>query len=723
MVRNMLFLFTLLINLAVILPLWSQSKTLTLEEAVSYATTSLAPDKFAEIQWIADGDYFTYLHDSSVFRQRGDQKDPDRLFDLERLNSWLNDAGLPGQKKQPKLQWRDQKNAFFWHGDSLIRIMVDDRKTSFQYALQPGNEKRDFNVNSKATAYVYQQNLYVHPENSAAIPVTEDSLQGIVNGDDVHRREFGIRKGIFWAPSGEAVAFYRKDERMVTDYPYVDYKTRPATLKAEKYPMAGMDNHETRIGVFHIDQKKLIWLETGKRADQYLTNITWSPDEKNIYVAHINRDQNHLRMARYQAATGKQLNIVFEESDENYLDPQVGPYFAPENPRLFYWLSQRNGWNHLYAYRSDGTPLGAKTSGKWDVTEFLGFERHGKAAYFAAANPDPTQRTIYRLNRKDGSVTRVMSRNGTNDGTLSANGKYLVNEFSSLSIPGITSLIDLEENLERILLRSDNPLKDYRIGQTKLLPFALFTGDSVMQRIIYPPAFDEQKKYPLIVYVYGGPHSQQVRDTWLGGLGRWPLWLNYLATQGYVVMTVDNHGTYYRGKAFEQATFRRLGTLEVIDQASAVRSMAEKDYIDESRIGVVGWSYGGFMATSLMLREPDLFKTGIAGAPVIDWKYYETVYTERYMDTPASNAEGYKESSTLSYVDQLKGNLLLIHGTADPVVMWQNTIVFLQETIKAGVQTDYFVYPGHLHGITGKDKVHLYQKMTGYFHTHLKGGN
>ncbi len=262
-------------------------------------------------------------------------------------------------------------------------------------------------------------------------------------------------------------------------------------------------------------------------------------------------------------------------------------------------------------------------------------------------------------------------------------------------------------------------MEDYITANVEIEPIYTDDGDSLFRRISYPPDFDDRKSYPLVLYVYGGPHSQKVRNTWLGGLGRWPIWLNYLSTKGYIVLTVDNRGTDYRGKRFEQQTFRRLGTVEVEDQVFAVKKMIEKPYVDSSRVGVVGWSYGGYMATSLMLRAPNLFKVGIAGAPVTDWCYYETIYTERYMDTPDANPDGYAESSTLNYVDQLKGKLLLIHGTSDNIVMWQHTILFLKAAIQAGVHPDYFVYPGHLHGIKRKERVHLFERMTGYIHENL----
>lgn len=278
---------------------------------------------------------------------------------------------------------------------------------------------------------------------------------------------------------------------------------------------------------------------------------------------------------------------------------------------------------------------------------------------------------------------------------------------------------NLRGDFAREVFSGDNPLDDYSSGEMKLLSFNSPAGDSLFGRLYYPPNYQPDRLYPMVVYVYGGPHSQLVRNTWLGGQGSWPLWLLYLASKDYLVFTVDNRGTYYRGKAFEQATFRQLGSVEIEDQLAAIKQVREVASVDTSRIAVVGWSYGGFMATSLMLRAPGVFKVGIAGAPVIDWKYYETIYTERYMATPEANPEGYQTANTREYVANLQGKFLMIQGTSDDIVMWQQSIEFLRAAINANVQLDYFVYPGHRHGIRGKDRLHLFTKMSRFIFDNL----
>lgn len=703
--------------------LLAQQKELRLEDVFLKEKTELAPQTLRQLQWVGESEWFSYIDEvdslETLFIEDAAKGERRAVLTVNTLDEWLGQAELDTPGVFPKLRWQDKDTFWFWNSDSFLVADLKAGKVTVSFHLSRKDKNRDVAEKSMNVAFTRGNNLYIINAKGEETPVTSDSNANHVYGQEVHRKEFGIRKGTFWSPQNNYLAFYRKDESMVTDYPYINFTTRPAQLEAGKYPMAGMDNHIASVGIYDLRKKETVWLQTGKPQDQYLTNLTWSPDEKYLYIAHINRDQNFLRMVKYDIKSGQPVKTLFEEREEKYLDPQVGPYFINDNPDRFLWLSRRDGWNHFYMYDKEGEFLGQLTKGDWEVVEFAGFDKDDKYVFFTATSGNPLNRSLFRVDLKTAEMQNLTSEAGTHNVHIDKSGKYFLDEFSNLRIPGTAALFNSSGELTRVLKEAPNPLREYRMGEVKIMPIANATGDTLYCRVIFPPEFTAKRKYPLIVYVYGGPHSQQVQNTWLGGEGSWQLWLHYLATQGYIVFTVDNRGTNYRGKTFEQATFRQLGTVEIDDQLFALKYIKEYAYVDSTRIGVVGWSYGGFMAASLMLRAPEIFKVGISGAPVIDWGYYETIYTERYMDTPETNPEGYDESSALNYVGQLKGKLLLIHGTSDDIVMWQNSIIFLRAAINAGVQPDYFIYPGQKHGIKGNDRLHLFERMTGYFKENL----
>ena len=701
-----------------LLTLSAQQRILTLSEVIEKGRTALAPLRPTQVQWIADTPFFSYVvgYPGTEILVVGDArgKEPDRKITLAEMNRWLSATGIDTLGKFPKIGWRDEAHCWFWRGDSLLTVDLKKAQIRLHSYLQKKGENKDVAGRSLRTAFTRQGGLYLLEEAGKERLVARSDSAGIVFGEAVHRSEFGIRKGTFWSPQERYLAFYRKDERMVTDYPYLDFRQRPAVVKPEKYPMAGMNNHIATVGVYDLKSGETVWLKTGAPADQYLTNLTWSPDEKEIYLAQINRDQTKLRLVVYDAQSGKPLRTLFREQEAKYLDPQTGPLFLNQKPDRFLWLSRRDGWNHIYLYERNGELLKQLTSGPWEVTELHGADAGGTRVYFSTTRESPLNRDLYAADLESGELRRLTVGGGTHRVTLVGDGAYFVDIFSDLHTPAQSDLFDAAGRKLRTLLHSPNPLREYRLGEVKLMPLSAEDGTRLYARVIFPPGMNVNYRYPLLLYVYGGPHSQQVRNTWLGGNSSWMLWLHYLAAQGYIVLTVDNRGTDFRGRDFEQATFRQLGRVEIADQLAAVAELRAAGYIDSSRIGVVGWSYGGFMAASLMLRAPEVFTAGIAGAPVTDWRYYETVYTERYMDTPEANPEGYAQSSTLNYLPQLQGDLLLIHGTSDDIVMWQHSILFMEAALKAGKQVDYLIYPGHQHSIKGKGRGHLLEKMTGW---------
>ena len=512
------------------------------------------------------------------------------------------------------------------------------------------------------------------------------------------------------------MAFYRKDETMVTDYPLVDIETRIATLENTKYPMAGETNEEVKVAIYNPETRNTIFLKTVEPKTQYLTNVTWSPDEKQIYIAVLNRDQNHMKLNVYDAITGDFIKTLFEEKHKKYVEPEHGPIFLSSNSEKFLWYSERDGWNHLYMYNTDGKLLKQLTKGEWLVSGFLGFSQNDEDAYFMSTIASPLEDHLCSVNLESGKIEKITSKKGSHRILLSKDKKYAIDIYSSLTVAREYLLITNKGKILHTLQKNKDPLKDYNLGKTEIITIKAKDGTDLFCRMIKPIDFDPKQHYPVLVYVYGGPHAQLITESWLGA----GLWLNYMAQQGYIVWTLDNRGSANRGFEFENAIHRNIGTIEVEDQMQGIEYLKSLDYVDEKRIGVDGWSYGGFMTISLMLKHPEVFKAGCAGGPVIDWKWYEIMYGERYMDTPQDNPDGYKNACLLNYVDKLQGRLLIIHGTSDPTVVWQHSLSFIKKCVDEGKMVDYFVYPGHPHNVRGVDRVHLWKKIEQYFDDYLK---
>ena len=558
--------------------------------------------------------------------------------------------------------------------------------------------------------------------------VTRETQDGIVCGQAVHQREFGITKGMFWSPKGSALAFYRMDERMVTAYPLVNIDTRCATPVPHKYPMAGMKSHEVTVGVYQVATGQTVWLETGLPKEKYLTNIAWSPDEKSIYIAELNREQNEMHLMRYSALTGKKEADLFTETDRCYVEPQHPVLFLPNDPDKFIWQSEADGYNHLYLYDTTGKELRKLTGGEWVVTKVLGFSKDGNKVIFEGTAPHPVspnmqgtgmQRYIWETDLRTDDIMNCLSwKVGVHRWLLSPSGEYAIDYVSSPSTPRDIDLVRIKDaKVISTLLSAPDPFKSYRMPRIKVGHILAADGKTRLNyRLTLPPDLDETKKYPTIVYVYGGPKVQLVTGDWQNGARGWDL---YMAQRGYVMFTVDSRGSANRGHAFESVIHRNLGINEMADQVKGVEFLKSLSYVDADRIGVHGWSYGGFMTTNLMLTYPEIFKVGVAGGPVIDWSNYEIMYGERYMDRPQDNPEGYKNANLKLKAGNLKGHLLMIHGDIDPVVVWQHSLGFLKACVEADTYPDYFVYPRHEHNVTGKDRPHLHEKITRYFDDYL----
>lgn len=671
-----------------------------------------------ELQWW--GDKLLYFkNDSVILAPLVDGGKEDVLITRKTINEGLEGCG---KKKLSALRdisfpYADLPVILIKHADEMFLYDFSGKKVLVSLKILKGSENIDFCKENKNFTFTSGNNLYIMSGHGKQ-QVTNETNTEIISGQAVHRNEFGIEKGTFWSPGGNYLAFYRMDETMVTDYPLVDVSARIAKLKNIKYPMAGMKSHQVTIGVYNLATHETVYLDTGTPKDKYLTNIAWSPDEKNIYVAELNRDQDTCKLKRYDTITGKLEAQLFGEVNSKYVEPEYPVLFVKNNPDHFVWLSKRDGHNHLYLYDINGKMIRQLTSGDWDIISVLGYDESGKNIYYVSTQESPIERNIYRLNLQNGKQIKLSGEPGIHEPVLSNTGKYMFDSYSSQFNPGKVSVINTESAESFVFYEAKNPVEHKIVPEILIGSLKADDGTTdLYYRMVKPVGFDESKKYPVIVYVYGGPHSQLVTNSWMGEVRGWDI---HMANKGYIVFTLDNRGTNNRGSDFENIIHRQLGIVETEDQMTGLEFLKSLPYVDTGRIGVHGWSYGGFMTLNLMLRHPDTFRVGVAGGPVTDWKYYEIMYGERYMDSPAQNPDGYGESSMLNKAGNLKGRLLLIHGDEDPTVVMQHSLQFLKSSIKSGVHPDFFIYPGHGHNMRGKDRIHLHEHITRYFEDFLK---
>ena len=643
------------------------------------------------------------------------------LFTLDQINKWA--------ESDDRVRYvRHLMNATFPYPDkpivaignrkAFILVDFEAKKTVWQDSIS-GQTANDWNAASRATAYVEDHQLFVVDAQGEKHQLSTDGSREVVYGQSVHRNEFGIEKGTFWSPDGMKLAFYRMDQSMVTDYPQVDIFPREATYEPDKYPMAGMTSHQVTVGVYDLQTDKTIYLQAGDPTDRYFTNISWSPDTKTIYMFELNRRQNDCRLVSYDATTGEKLKELYRETSDKYVEPLNPIQFLPWDTSLFIMQSQKDGYNHLYLFDANGKELKQITSGPWVVMEVLGFNKKQKTIIFKANKEHPLHHRLYSVNIK-GDIKQLTTVDGVHDGVLSPSGNFLIDRFSTPTRPRVIDVVDINQKTPRhtSLLDAEDPWTGYQQSIFECGSIKAADGfTDLYYRMVKPADFCPDKKYPTVIYVYGGPHANNVQASWHWASRSWE---TYMVQKGYIVFILDNRGSQYRGRDFEQATFHQLGQIEMQDQMKGVDYLRTLPYIDMNRLGVHGWSYGGFMTISLMTNYPDVFKVGVAGGPVIDWKWYEVMYGERYMGTPQDNPEGYAKSSLLSKAQNLRGKLQIITGYNDNTVVPQHCLSFLDACIKAGTQPDFFAYPGEEHNMRGHASVHLHERITQYFEDYLK---
>ncbi|MFT7619338.1 MAG: dipeptidyl-peptidase-4 [Planctomycetota bacterium] len=589
-------------------------------------------------------------------------------------------------------------------------------------------------------AFSKDKDVFVSKPDGSTFQVTRGGFDDLAHGLAVSRVEFGITDGMWWDPTGRRLAFYREDLRPIQASPLIDWAPTPAKVVPNRYPMAGRPGSVVTVGVYDTRDDSVTWLKTDTNVDQYLTNVTWGLGGETLYIAHVNRGQNTMDLKTWDATTGAFKKTLFTEKDEQWIEPEHGPIFLPDGNGDFLWFSYREGFQNLYLCNANGKFLQRVTNGDWDVSAFQSFADDLSKIYFVGAGDKPTESHLFSaplIPRKTRDLmgaadsttlavvkepaTKLTDGRGQHAAVASPGHKHFYDEHSNLNQPLKTEICTVGGKNTITVKSNPNPWEKYQGGTEEMFTIKAQDGSDLHGHLVLPPNLDETKKYPVLLYVYGGPHAQLIKDEFGGGAGYSAAWYHYMACQGIIVIRLDCHGTPQRGIEFMQKIHRNMGTIEVQDQIAGLEYLFKRPYVDRSRVGVHGWSYGGFMTLSLMTRAGDYFKCGISGAPVTDWAYYETGYGERYMDTPEENPQGYKNSKPASHLDGLKGRLLVVQGSSDVTVVWQHTMAFLTACIEQNKPVEYMTYPGQLHGLRGKNRWHFYQKMTKFFLEELKG--
>ena len=675
---------------------------------------------------VPENRYLTWWGDELIRTEADYCSVIDKKSGAERVLFTLEDI-KPLTQSDEHNQMRHLYNAEFpYPGETIVQLingqelmLVDWEKK--QLVLKHNRDKveaEEFCTKSRAFAFVKGCNLYVTDKDGNTRQLTTDGSREIVYAQSVHRDEFGIRKGTFWSPDGQKLAFYRMDQSMVTDYPQVDIFSRIAEYRPDKYPMAGETSHKVTVGVYDLQTGKTVYLKAGDPTDRYFTNIAWSPDAKSVLMFELNRDQNDCRLVCYDASTGEKKAEIYRETSPKYVEPLHPVVFLPWDDTKFIMQSQKDGYNHLYLFSADGKELRQLTKGPFVVIDVLGFNRKDKSVIVITNETSPIQNNIYAVSIANGKRKRLDNGRGVHNGALSASGQWAYDKYTEPDVPRNIEITNTSTAKRKAYFSAEDPWKGYNVPEYSCGTIKAADGvTDLYYRMVKPVGFDATKKYPTVVYVYGGPHAHNVEASW----HYWSRsWETYMAQKGYLLFILDNRGSENRGRDFEQATFRQLGQIEMQDQMKGVEFLKSLPYVDSERLGVHGWSFGGFMTISLMTNYPDVFKVGVAGGPVIDWQWYEVMYGERYMDTPQTNPDGYAKTSLLSRAKDLKGKLQIITGYNDPTVVPQHCLSFIAECIKSGTQPDFFAYPGEPHNMRGHQSVHLHERITQYFEDYLK---
>lgn len=689
-----LFLFTV--------SLQAQEK-ITIDQAVMGQYGQFYPEHVVSFQWIKGSEKYSTLRNYltlMIGEVGGEEKE---VLNIAELNKTLGVQFnyFSGMK------WKDDHTFLLTHKNVIVVYDID-AATGSHIELPENAENITIAPDCEHVAFTQDNNLFYSPVARLEVrAVTENEDKNIVSGQTIAREEFGIAQGIFWSPSGKRIMFYQKNETYVHDFPLLDIDNYPGTLKSIKYPMAGQASEQPKVGIYSLKENKSHYIETKHGIENYLTNVSWTPDEQFVILAEVARSQDHIWVQKFNV-DGTLAQTLFEETSKTWVEPERPAYFPSKKSNNFVWISERDGYDNLYYYSIDGKLIKQLTTNKFPLKDVV--TTQNEEVFFTATGECPLNTLLYKVNTK-GKQRLLTKEEGTHSVSISNSGKTIFDQYSAHSVPNRAVIRDAKGKIKQEMVKANNPLKSFDLPEAEIKTIQSRDGVDLYTRIIKPKDFDSTKKYPVLIYVYGGPHAQMITNSWLDGAS---LWMYWMANQGYVVYTLDNRGSGNRGAAFEHVIHRKLGVIANQDQMDGVNYLSGLNYIDTNRIAVHGWSFGGFMTITMMMEDSDVFKVGVAGGPVTDWKFYEVMYGERYMDQPDENPEGYAKSSLLNKAGNLKGDLLMIYGSVDPVVVPQHSLSLIQKFVSLGIQTDMFVYPMHEHNVRGKDRVHLMRKVLDY---------
>lgn len=678
-------------------------KELTLEEAVSGQYQQFYPDHVFGFNWIENLNRYSYLkqYQTLVIGEVGGEEE-----EVLHIND-INEALGVKFNYFAGIKWKDKQTIVLNLRNEIVTFNIETKEGT-KIELPENAERITFDEQYNNVAYTLDNNLFYTPViQYNHIAVTENQDKNIVSGQEIARSEMGITQGIFWSPTGKSLAFYQKDESNVSDYPLLNILETPGTLNSIKYPMTGQPSEKAKLGIYTLENSNTSFISTENGEENYITNVSWTPDERFVILAEVARSQKHIWVQKY-SADGKLIKTLFEEKKDTWVEPEKPAYFPSKNSNDFVWVSERDGFDNLYLYSIDGVLKSQLTKNKFMLKDIVA-AHHGEV-FFTATGENPLNTLLYKVDIK-GKQVLLTKEAGTHSVDVNCTGEYLFDQYSAHDIPNKALIRKSNGKVLKVMLEAENKLADYNLSKAEIKSIKSKDGVDLYTRTIKPKDFDPSKKYPVLIYVYGGPHAQMITNSWYDGAS---LWMHWMANQGYIVFTLDNRGSGNRGVDFEHIIHRNLGVIEHQDQLEGVSYLSSFDYIDTSRIAVHGWSYGGYMTGTMMMKSPEVFKVGVAGGPVTDWKYYEAMYGERYMDTPEENKEGYEKTSLLNQAENLKGDLLLIHGTSDPVVVMQHNLSLVKKFVDLEIQVDFFPYPMHEHNVRGKDRVHLMQKVLNY---------
>jgi len=713
-----------IIALILISPLaFTQDKQFTVEDIL--ANRNFYSKSLNQVKWLKEGSKFSHIEmdpktkSTTVFIYDAEKKEESILVTGSELKTGESNESFVISS----YEWSPNENYILFTrvlyartnrlGGAFYLYNVKEKTFSVLAESELTQINPTFSSDESKIAFVRGSNLFVIDiKTKAETQLTFDGSEDILNGyfDWVYEEEFSIVNGIQWSTDSKKIGFWRLDQSKVPSIELAQWDSLYLNLFKMRYPKAGGNNSIIKIGVVNLNDGKTKWMDIGEETDIYIPRMEFTKNPDLLAIQRMNRLQTESDILMADVNTGK-TKVILSEKDTAWLSVHDDLRFLDDG-KHFLWLSEKDGFQHIYLYDINGKEISQVTSGEWEVEKILGVDENNETIYFMANERGVIYRDFYAVNIESKKISRITDKKGFHDVNLSKDFKYFVDRYSNLDTPPATSIYATGEEIsEEIIPANTNVFKEYATVSTDLISFTTSDGTLLYASIIKPPDFDELKKYPVLFYNYSGPGSDGIiKDRW-GGMT--DLWHKMLAQMGYIVFMVDNRGTGGRGKEFKHLAYKRLGYWEINDHIEAVNYLATLPYIDTGRIGIWGWSYGGYISALALMKASDYFKVAVSVAPVIHWKFYDSIYSERFLSLPSLNPEGYEESSVLAYTDKLKGKLLLIHGTLDDNVHFQNSVSLVEKLISENKQFRTMYYPGKDHGIYGgKTRLHLFNMMT-----------